>query len=230
MIKMKSTSERDWLVNFGLFVLSMILFILVPTIMALTLFFIPSKLISLISSIVYILIIFLIYKNDLIKEFDTFKNNFKNCFKTGLKYYIGGLLAMVFFNMVISVVIKDVSANENAVRDMLFLSPVLTMLSIAITAPLSEELLFRKSVGTLTKNKWIFAVLSGFLFGGAHLLAGKFKLINLLFILPYGSLGFAFALMDHETKSTWTSVMMHAMHNTLTGIMLLSMYFSGALS
>ena len=137
---------------------------------------------------------------------------------------------MVFFNMVISVVIKDVSANENAVRDMLFSSPVLTMLSIAITAPLSEELLFRKSVGTLTKNKWIFAVLSGFLFGGAHLLAGKFKLINLLFILPYGSLGFAFALMDHETKSTWTSVMMHAMHNTLTGIMLLSMYFSGALS
>lgn len=226
---MKYTEERDWLVNFGLFVLAAICFVLVPVIISLALFFIKGNILSLISNFAYIALVSWLYYKDLMREAKTYKENFKKCFRTGLKYYIAGLLAMVFFNILISFIIKGTSANENAVRDMLYSSPIFTMISISIIAPLSEELLFRKSIGTLTKNKWVFALISGLLFGGAHLLAGEITLSSLLFLLPYGSLGFVFALMDYETKTTCTSIVMHSIHNTLTGILLLITYFSGVM-
>ncbi len=226
---MKYTEERDWLVNFGLFVLAAICFVLIPIVLSLVLFFIKGNAISLISNFAYIALVFWLYYKDLIREAKTYKANFKKCFGTGFKYYIAGLLAMVFFNLILSFIIKETSANENAVREMLYSSPIYTMISISIIAPLSEELFFRKSVGTLTKNKWIFALISGILFGGAHLLAGEITLSTLLYILPYGSLGFVFALMDYETKSTWTSIVIHSIHNTVTGILLLIVYFSGVM-
>ncbi len=226
--KKESKSGRDWLTNAAFFILSAICFVLVPVIISLMFFFTASNVVSLLSNIVYICIVFLIYREDLVNEGRRFKEHFKEHIKTGLKYYIAGILAMMFFNIVISLVIKDVSANESAVRELLFSSPIITMISISIMAPLSEEFLFRKSLSTLTKNKWVFAIISGLLFGGAHLIAGDFQLINLLYLLPYGSLGIVFALMDAETKSTWTSVTMHAIHNTITGIMLLALYFLGA--
>lgn len=187
-----------------------------------------AKVLTLMGNFTFILILYLMYKKDLDKEFKTFTKDFKKNFKTGFKYYIAGLLAMIVFNLFISVIIKDVSTNESLVRDMLFKMPIYTMISISIIAPLSEELTFRKSIEPLIKNKWIYALSCGLLFGACHLIAGEFKLINLLYLLPYGSLGFVFALMDKETKTTFTSIMMHMLHNTATGLLLLLAFKLGA--
>ncbi len=105
------------------------------------------------------------------------------------------------------------------------------MINIAIFAPYAEELLFRKSLRPLIKNKWIYAITSALLFGGAHLVAGlsDFHILDLLYLIPYGSLGFAFALADAETESTFTSVFVHSVHNFGTGLLLLIIYFSGVM-
>ena len=166
---------------------------------------------------------------DLIKEFKIYIKNFKKNIPIMLKYYILGILIMIISNLFISMIIGEVSSNESAVRENLFAFPVYTMLSIMIVAPLSEELVFRKSISPLIKNKWIYAVVCGLLFGGAHLLAGEFKLINLLYLIPYGSLGFVFALMNRETKTTFSSITMHCIHNTFTGLLLLITYSLGVL-
>lgn len=184
---------------------------------------------TLLGNLLFILLLYLMYKKDLDKEFKTFIKEFKKNFKTGFKYYLAGLGAMMVFNLFISIIIKDVSTNENLVREMLYKMPVFTMLSISIIAPLSEEFTFRKSIDPLIKNKWVYALSCGLLFAACHLVAGEFKLINLLYLLPYGSLGFVFALMDRETKTTFTSVMMHMIHNTATGILLLVAFKAGAL-
>lgn len=180
-------------------------------------------------NLLFILLLYLMYKKDLDKEFKTFIKGFKNNFKTGFKYYLAGLGAMMVFNLLISVIIKDISTNENLVREMLYKMPIFTMISISIIAPLSEEFIFRKSIDPLIKNKWVYALSCGLLFAACHLVAGELKLINLLYLLPYGSLGFVFALMDRETKTTFTSVMMHMIHNTATGILLLVAFKAGAL-
>lgn len=188
-----------------------------------------TQIATILGNALFIFLLYLMYKKDIDKEFKIFKDNFKSNFKTGFKYYIAGLISMIVFNLFIAIIIKDVSANENIVREMLFKFPIYTMFSIAIIAPLSEELTFRKSMDPLLKNKWIYAFGCGLLFGACHLIAGEFKLINLLYLLPYGSLGFVFALMDRETKTTFTSIMMHMIHNTMTGALLLITFKLGAL-
>jgi membrane protease YdiL (CAAX protease family) len=176
------------------------------------------------------LLVFIFYK-DLKVEFKTYFSDFKNKFKNSFKIYILGYMGMLFFNVLIAIVLKDISSNESQVRELLYNNTVLTLFSIAIIAPLSEELVFRKSLAPLFKNKWIYVVISGLLFGGAHLLTNllndAFSLKDLMYILPYGCLGASFALMDYNSKSTFSSIVIHSMHNTITGILLLITYFGG---
>jgi membrane protease YdiL (CAAX protease family) len=114
-------------------------------------------------------------------------------------------------------------------RELLFNRPVFTMISIVIIAPITEELIFRKSLAPIVKNRFVYALICGILFGGAHLLTGEFVLSDLLYILPYGSLGFAFALMDYDSKTTCSSIVIHSMHNFVTAILLFITYSLGVL-
>lgn len=230
-MKFKYSKERPLYINILYFLVAFVGMFIFPSLFgSLILKVIKStQIASLLGNFIFILLLYLLYKKDLDNEFKTYIKDFKNNFKTGFKYYIAGLTAMIVFNLFISIIIKDVSTNENMVRDMLFKMPIYTMISISIIAPLSEEFTFRKSLEPLFKNKWVYAFVCGLLFGACHLIAGEFKLINLLYLLPYGSLGFVFALMDKETKSTFTSVFMHMLHNTMTGILLLIAFNSGAI-
>lgn len=232
---MKYSKDREWYINLLLCFISLLGVIILPSAFYIYL----SKIISntniceLLSNILFIAVLIAFYYKDLIKEFKTYKKNFKSSFKISFKYYVVGLMAMVFFNMIIVTLLKDVSSNENQVRDLLFNNPVITMVSIMITAPLIEELAFRKSLSPLLKNKWLFATSSGILFGGAHLLTNfltnTFVLTDLLYILPYGSLGFVFALMNRKTSSTFSSIVIHGLHNGCTGLLLLIFNSIGAL-
>lgn len=227
----KYSKERPMYINLLFFLVAFLGTFIMPSEFALTINKVvkDTQIATILGNALFIFLLYLMYKKDIDKEFKIFKDNFKSNFKTGFKYYIAGLISMIVFNLFITIIIKDVSANENIVREMLFKFPIYTMFSIAIIAPLSEELTFRKSMDPLLKNKWIYAFGCGLLFGACHLIAGEFKLINLLYLLPYGSLGFVFALMDRETKTTFTSIMMHMIHNTMTGALLLITFKLGAL-
>lgn len=230
------TEERDWLGNAALFLVSIMGFVFVPTLVAKSFNILFKGLLdvsalSILGDCAFVLLMLVFYYKDLKREAKKFTDTFKSSMSKGLWYYFIGLLVMIISNVIISFVIKEVSANESAVRDLLYDSPLLTMINIAIFAPLTEELLFRKSLRPLIKNKWIYALVSGLLFGGAHLVAGlsNFQIIDLLYLIPYGSLGFVFALGDAETESTFTSITIHGLHNFVTGMLLLILYFSGAM-
>ena len=233
--KIKSTKERSFIVNLIFCIVSLICMFIVPSLIGSVLhIFIKSEMLcTFLGDMVLIAILVLIYYTDLTHEWNRYKNDFKNNFKKGFKTYMLGFLGMVFCNIVIIIFLKDVSANENQVREMLFSSPIFTFLCIAIAAPIGEELVFRKSLQPVIKNKWIYVVICGLLFGGAHIMTNilnnAFVWTDLIYILPYGCLGSSFALMDYDTKSTFTSIVMHSMHNSLTGILLLVTYFGGNL-
>ncbi len=231
--KFKYTKDRSFTRNLVFCIISLLGVILIPSIIGILLMgFVKNDMVNtLISNLVFCLILYLMYYKDLNKEFKTYKNNFKSNFKLGFKYYILGFIGMIFFNLLIAVFLKNISSNESQVRDMLFSSPVITFLCIALTAPFSEEIVFRKSLAPVIKNKWIYVIVCGLLFGGAHILTNilnnAFVISDLIYILPYGCLGASFALMDRETSSTFTSIVMHCLHNSATGVLLLVTYFSG---
>ena len=230
---MKKANDKKFIKDLLIAIFCLIGIIIIPSILVAILNrYIKNEMLCLvIADLMFIALLVFIFYKDLKVEFKTYFSDFKNMFKNSFKIYILGYMGMLFFNVLIAIVLKDISSNESQVRELLYNNTVLTLFSIAIIAPLSEELVFRKSLAPLLKNKWIYVVISGLLFGGAHLLTNilndAFSLKDLMYILPYGCLGASFALMDYNSKSTFSSIVIHSMHNTITGILLLITYFGG---
>ena len=209
----------------GLLVFSSIIQLILAT-------FIKNTMIcSILANIVLIVFLVLLYLRDLTSEIKRYKESFKSIFSKSFKTYIIGFMGMIFFNAIISIFLKNISSNEEQVREMLFNNTLLSLLSISIIAPISEELIFRKSLDPVIKNKWVYVIVSGLLFGFAHILTNilgeTFVLTDLFYILPYGALGASFALMDRDTKTVCSSIVIHAIHNTFTALLLLIFYKGG---
>lgn len=176
---------------------------------------------SLSCSLLFLSIIMLCYKKTLVKDFKPYFKNFGKNFENSFKYYLVGVGVMIFSNLIITLLFQgDLSTNETTVRSYINASPLLMAIDISFYAPLAEELLFRKSVRDVVKNKWLYIFISGFIFGGMHVI-GTEGLIGLLYLIPYCSLGFTFAYIYAKTDNIYSSIMLHFMHNTLTLILLL---------
>ena len=229
----KHTKDRKFIVNLLFFIFSLVGLIIIPSILTLlfNLFIKNEMLCVIISDVIYIGVLYLIYCKDLNDEFKLYFKNFKDNFKYSFKIYILGYMAMIFFNLIIYFVLKDISSNESQVREMLYNNTFLTMINIVLIAPISEEIIFRKSLRPLFNNRWFYVIVSGLLFGGAHILTNilnnDFVISDLLYVLPYGCLGGSFALMDYNSKTTFSSMVIHCLHNTITAILLLITYFGG---
>ncbi len=230
----RCSKDRPWYINLLFCFICLVGIVVLPTVLSLMYSeYIKSEVVStFLSEVTFVLMLVAMYYKDLINEAKTFKKNFKKSMKSSFKYYVMGIMSMIFFNLLITMVLKnDISTNESQVREMLFNNTIFALINISLYAPISEEIIFRKSIQPLISNKWLYALVCGVLFGGAHILTnvfgGSFVISDLIYILPYGSLGVAFALMDYENKSVFNSMTIHCLHNTMTALLLLSMFYLG---
>jgi membrane protease YdiL (CAAX protease family) len=93
------------------------------------------------------------------------------------------------------------------------------MVEAGFLAPFTEEIVFRKTLkDAIGKYKWLFMVLSFLLFGGAHVIGNATSWVDYLYIIPYGSLGAAFALSYYKTDTIFTPMSMHIVHNLILTI------------
>lgn len=183
-----------------------------------------NVILSTFSSLVLAVILFFIYRKELKEEWKKFRGNLEKNFDIGLSHWFRGLVAMLVFNVIIGSLLKAGQANnEEAVQGMISTLPWMMLISSGFLAPWNEELVFRKSVKKVFKNKWVYIGVSGFLFGLAHVFSSATVWIDWLFILPYGSLGVAFAAMYHDTDSVFTPIMFHMLHNVV--LVLTSIFF-----
>lgn len=173
--------------------------------------------VNFLSSLIITLILILIYRKDLIKEFKIYKNNLTKNIDIGIKYWLIGLCFMMISNVIISFLFKAGQANnEQAVQKMITAMPYLLLISAGILAPINEEILFRKVFKDTIKNKIVCILVSGILFGYMHVTSAT-TLSQFMYIIPYSSLGIAFAIMYSKTDTVFTSISMHMFHNiTLT--------------
>ena len=166
------------------------------------------------SSIVLAVILFFIFRKDIIKEFNKFRKKFWDNFDIGIKNYFIGLVIMIVSNILINKVFGGAGANnEEAVQGMITTLPWAMLITAGFLAPWSEELIFRKNIRNIFKNKWFYASVSGLLFGLAHVLGQTNNFVDWLFIIPYGSLGFFFATSYYDTDTIFTPIFFHMIHN-----------------
>lgn len=159
-------------------------------------------------------IIVLIFRKDLKRELKDLKENHRNYYGENFKYWLIGLAIMMISNLIINVILdKGISGNEEVIRDMFKVSPIYIYLSGVIFAPFIEELIFRKSFKKIFYNKYLFLITSSLAFGFAHLIGNISSSSDLLYLIPYSSLGFAFAFMYEKTKNIFTPAGFHFLHN-----------------
>lgn len=174
-----------------------------------------NVILSTFSNIILLLILFLIFRKDIIKEWKKFKSNFLENIDTGIKYWLVGLAIMMGSNIIINIVMNlGQAANEQAVQQMISALPWLMFINAGVIAPCTEELIFRKSFRKAFPNKWLFILISALVFGSLHVVTSMTSPIELLYIIPYGALGGAFAYMYQKTDTIFTSIAMHMFHNS----------------
>ena len=104
------------------------------------------------------------------------------------------------------------------------------LFSVTIYAPFVEETIFRRSIKdiilTLGNNKltkYLYIIISGFIFAAMHLLGQTTSALDYLYIIPYMGLGSAFAALYYKTDNLWETIILHAMHNMLAIILYLGL-------
>lgn len=175
----------------------------------------------------YMGILFLIYKDKIINDFKKYIKKFGVNFEQSFKYYFIGLLIMMASNLIIALFFSDATAgNEDAVREMIDNVPLYMIFSVSLYAPFVEELIFRHSIKDMVmchgKNKftkWIYIFTSGFIFALLHILGQATGYLDYLYLIPYMSLGIAFSMLYEKTDNIFSTISMHALHNTFTVIL-----------
>ncbi len=184
---------------------------------------------SFVCDIGFMIIIFLCYKEEMVNEFKEYFNNFKDNFKKSFKYYIIGFMIMVISNNLISIFFAGANANnEEAVRSLIHLYPIYMLFSVSIYAPIVEETIFRRSFKDIFKLfndtkmiKYLYISLSGLIFGLMHILGQTSSGTDYLYIIPYASLGCAFAALYYRNDNLFSTIILHSLHNTVAVILFL---------
>lgn len=178
-------------------------------------------LINFINDILFLSILIFIYFKTLKHDFrNYFNKEFKNNIKMSISYWLIGLGVMVVSNFIIAILTNgQLAENEEAVRSMINLAPLYMAFQIVIYAPLTEELIFRKSIRDIITNRYLFAIISGVIFGGLHVISSITDVISLLYLIPYCSLGIAFGFLYAKSDNIFSTIMVHAIHNSLALIM-----------
>ena len=76
-----------------------------------------------------------------------------------------------------------------------------------------EEIIFRLSPSKMFNNKYVYIIFSGLMFGFAHVFLSSG--IQMLYILPYTSLGIAFSSIYAKEQNILCSILMHSLHNLI---------------
>jgi membrane protease YdiL (CAAX protease family) len=174
-----------------------------------------NVLLSAFSSCCVLFILFFMYRKDLKNEWKIFIKNFGDNIDAGVICWAIGLFIMMASNIIINMINKGIPGNEETVQSMISALPWLMLINAGILAPLNEEIIFRKAFKNVFKNKWLFVLASGFIFGLMHVLGNVNSWVDILYIIPYGALGGAFAYSYYKTDTVFTPITFHMLHNTV---------------
>lgn len=160
-------------------------------------------------------------------------NQFKDLNKIGKGLMYGFILlgSSIIYNLIVLLIYPDfgTNQNQNAVVDMIQNIPVLSFFSVAIFAPLAEEITYRLCLaGTIAKKSKIIAiVVSSVLFGLIHsafidlsfLTMTKEEIINEVVALPsYVISGLVMAIAYTKEDSLAVSITAHFTNNFIAFI------------
>ena len=112
------------------------------------------------------------------------------------------------------------SNNQQALTSQVELNIPLYVIMTVVFAPILEEIVFRGGIFRSLRFKLGFfhsAIISSVLFGFIHVSASFFAgdYQDVIYIILYGGLGFAFAFAYEYNKSIYACIIVHALYNLI---------------
>ena len=169
--------------------------------------------------IILLVILYFLYRKDIKKYLKDLKKNFIKIIDKGFSYWTIGLIIMMISNFIIMKFIPMATPNnEIEVQKIIKTLPIISFISIGIMGPIIEEFTFRKTFYDLIKNKDVYVLVSGIVFGTLHVLFSYTSYWDFLYVIPYSALGICLAMMYKKTDNLFTSILMHIFHNSILTI------------
>ena len=197
-------------INFGMF-LSYFAFELIPIIVVGI--YGVSNANMIITYLAYLLFVIYVYKEELKLDLSNFKVKKVIIY---IPIYVLGLFAMSTSNYFIEKITNiKIATNEENVRLLIKQLPIFMCFSSCIFAPIVEEIIFRKTFKNIFKNKYLFIILSGLIFGLIHLSFTKINFNELLMIIPYVLMGISFSYIYYKSDNIFTTIILHSTHNLI---------------
>lgn len=213
---------KKYLKNCSIGILVILSYFLLPTLIKSVISYLANEalseevsvILSIIIEILTLAVILLLFNKRIKENYIDLKKNHKKYFSKYFKFYLIGLAIMYISNAILIFVFNGgLAGNEESIRSILLVHPIYVYISSVLIAPSVEELVFRGAIKNIIPNSILYILCSGLIFGGMHLVGNITSIIDLLYIIPYSSLGIAFAYIYSKTDNIFVTMMLHTMHN-----------------
>ena len=200
----------------GILILGLYYFL--PVFLAIPFLFLKEEIwILLIIHLSLAIIFSMIYRKDLQKDFKNLKTSWKEIISSTIKYWIIGLIISLITSNILELFHLTPNINQESNITLLKQYPIIEYILAVLLAPITEELVFRRSFIYSTNNKYIYSIITGFLFASVHVISSlKYGPIMLLYILVYLPLGIAFGYSYFKTKNIFGTIITHSIHNFIS--------------
>lgn len=201
-------------------------YVMIPSVLAIIIrqaFNLSEDISSFIGNVIYLIGLIIYFRKMFKEKLKDYFKNFTNYFGKSLKYWGIGLLVMIVTNLILNYLVfpGQIATNEEVNRTYLEMNKIIGFIQIVFMAPLVEEMIFRFSIRKITDHKKWFPIISALVFGLPHALTGITTPLELLYTIPYGALGYAFAALYNDTDNIWTNISMHMLHNAVVYIIII---------
>lgn len=179
------------------------------------------------STLISMLFAVILFKDFLIENIKKFKENMFNNIVWSATAGIGIMYLISYIaNIIITLVLgnSDTASNQLLFESLMEKNLIFMAIQAVLFAPIVEELIFRGLIFRSIRgyNKYLAHFISAFLFGFIHiyqgLLAGDFT--QLLYLLSYGGMGFAFSLAYEKKKTICVPMIVHLLNNLISIIVI----------
>ena len=167
-----------------------------------------------------------VFYKQLIHDFKIFKSYFKEYFVLILKTWGKALVLIMITTIIIQIITHTTQANNQiALQNSFNSNPVFIAILAMFYAPIAEELMFRGVFRKFIKNKKLFVIVSGVVFGLMHVIDDSKTLAEFSYVVVYSILGMYLAGIYAKTNNLCTNIFMHFMQNTLSVIGMILLMF-----
>lgn len=179
--------------------------------------------------LIMFVVVILFYKKYLKKDLVLFKLNKKDYIKKIVSYFLIFLVVKygvaLFSSLLLVMLGSDLvtSENQETVVTLAKTLPFMMMISTSLLAPFVEEGIFRLGIKKVINNKYLFILVSGLIFGFMHIFPTELPIyVALIESLNYVTMGLLLAYIYNETDNIYVVVIIHALNNLLSMLMILA--------